>query len=223
MEASPLAKEIIRIAEQASAITLKYHRQNLEVDYKKDEFDPVTVADQESDDFIREEIRKLFPKDLILSEENDNIPNAYDGRVWMIDPLDGTKSFLKGKDNFSINIGLLENGRPAFGCVAVPARGQIFYAAKGQGAYEMIGEEFRKLQVSDIKDIEAGRLITRDMSGEIRPIEEKINLIPFRKRIPEGGIGTKLCLIASGKAEAHINTNFRASKWDTLGPQVIVE
>lgn len=220
---SELATRVFEISDLASEILLKYHRKILEIGYKKDEFDPVTIADKESDSLFREELHELFPNDLILSEENENVPESYEGRVWMVDPLDGTKDFIKGKDGFSINIGLLENGEIVFGCVVIPARNQTFYAEKGIGAFEKTKNGFKKLHVTDIENINEARLVTRNPSGDVRPIEEKIDIIPFKERIPEGGIGTKLCLIASGKAEAHINTNFRASKWDTLGPELILE
>jgi 3'(2'), 5'-bisphosphate nucleotidase len=220
---SDLAGKIFAIADGASEILMKYFKQILQVEFKKDEFDPVTVADRESDEFVREQLHKLFPSDLILSEENGNIPQDYSGRVWMVDPLDGTKEFLKGRDCFGINIGLLENGEPVFGCLYIPARNKVFYAEKGKGAFEKKGNKFEQLLVNDIKTIEMARLVTRNFSGETRPIEEEINKMSFLERIPEGGIGAKLTMIASGNAEAHINTNFKVSKWDTLATGLILE
>jgi 3'(2'), 5'-bisphosphate nucleotidase len=220
---SELTTRVIEVVNLASEVLLKYFHQILNVEYKKDEFDPVTIADQESDSLLRIKLQELFPHDQILTEESTDIPTLYDGRVWMVDPLDGTKDFIRGCDGFSINIGLLENGKAIFGCVAVPARGQLFYAEKGIGSFEKTKEGFQRLKVTDVTSVSEARLVTRNPNGEIRPIEEKINLMTFKERIQDGGIGTKLSLIASGKAEAHINTNFRASKWDTLGPQLILE
>lgn len=219
---SELASRVFEIANLASEILLKYRQQVLEVDYKKDELDPVTVADQESDALIRSELQKTFPTDLILSEENDNIPDDYTGRVWMVDPLNGTKSFLKGTDTFAVVIGLIENGVPIFGCVTVPAQNKNFYAEKGVGAFQKIGEKFEKIHTSSIHEIERARLITREPSGDVRPIEEKLDTLPFAERIAEGS-GAKLSVIATGEAEAHINTNMRAGKWDISAPQIILE
>lgn len=219
---SELAEKVFKITDQASVILMKYFQKIVNVDYKKDEFDPVTVADRESDSLIREQLHKEFPDDLILSEENDNIPLDYTGRVWMVDPLNGTKSFVKGTDTFAIVIGLVENGVPSFGCVTIPAQNKVFYAEKGKGAFEKNGSGFEKIHTSAISEIKDSRLITREPSGEIRPIEEKLNQIPFTQRIEEGS-GAKLCVIAKGDAEAHINTNFRAGKWDIAAPQIILE
>ena len=219
---SLLAKQILTIAEKAGDVLLKYFKKDLSVEYKRDKFDPVTLADTETDNLIREEIEKLFPRDILLSEENNNIPDDYTGRVWMIDPLNGTKSFIKGSDTFGVVIGLVENGVPIFGCVTMPAQNKIFYAEKGIGAFEEKNGIFEKLHTSPIIEIKKSRLITREPSGDIRPIEEKLNQLPFIQRIEEGS-GAKLCVIASGEAEAHINTNFRAGKWDIAASQLILE
>ncbi len=219
---SEFAASVLRILDQASSIVLKYFQTVLDVEFKRDEFDPLTIADKESDYFIRNSLHELFPHDLLLSEENPLLPETYNGRVWMIDPLDGTKSFIKGSDTFSINIGLVENGVPIFGCVAIPAQGKVFYAKKGKGAFRKTDESFEAIHTSSIQQIEIARLITREGNKDVRPIEEKLNTIPFRERITGGGIGEKLCKIAEGVAEAQINTN-RACKWDTAGVQVILE
>lgn len=216
------AQKILDIADQSGSILLTHFKTVLEVDYKQDEFDPVTLADRESDNFIREQLHTLFPNDLILSEENDAIPNEYTGRVWMVDPLNGTKSFVKGSDTFAVVIGLVENGVPIFGCVNVPAQNKVFYAEKSKGAFEKVSGTFEKIHASSIHEIRESCLITREQSGEVRPIEEKLNQLPFMKRV-EGISGAKVCMIARGDAEAHVNTNFRACKWDIAAPQIILE
>jgi len=219
---SEIAEKVFKITDQASVILIKYFQQVVNVDFKKDEFDPVTVADRESDALIREQLKEVFPNDIILSEENDNIPENYIGKVWMVDPLNGTKSFIKGRDTFAIVVGLVENGIPSFGCVNIPAQNKVFYAEKGKGAFEKVGSNFKKIHTSTISEIKDSRLITREPSGEVRPIEEKLNQILFSQKIDEGS-GAKLCVIAKGDAEAHINTNFRAGKWDIAAPQIILE
>lgn len=219
---SHTAEKVLRIVNNANEILMKYYQQGLSVEYKEDEFDPVTVADRESDNLIREQLHKEFPNDHILSEENDSVPADYIGRVWMIDPLNGTKSFIKGGDTFAIAIGLVENGVPIIGCVTIPAQGKTFYAEKDKGAFQEIDGKFEQMHASSISEIKDARAITRESSGDIRPIEEKLNLISFAKIIGEGS-GAKLCMIAKGDADVHVNTNFRAGKWDIAAPQVILE
>jgi 3'(2'), 5'-bisphosphate nucleotidase len=221
---SQLAIQVLNILEHASSITLKYFKTNIVIENKGgDTFDPLTLADKESDDFIRGSLQALFPNDSLLSEESPILPETYEGRVWMIDPLDGTKCFINGSDTFSINIGLVENGIPIFGCVAIPAQGRIFYAEKEIGAFEKIGGNFERIYTSNIHETSQARLIVRELSGDIRPVEEKLDTLKFLQRITGGGIGEKLCQIATGLAEVNINTNHRVSKWDTAAAQVILE
>lgn len=216
--------EVLNILEQASSIVLKYFKTELTIENKGgDNFDPLTLADKESDDFIRNSLRDLFPKDSFLSEENTTLPETYDRRVWMIDPLDGTKCFINGSNTFSINIGLVENGIPIFGCVAIPAQGKIYYAEKGIGAFEKIADNFERIRTTSISEISKAHLIVREPSGDIRPVEEKLDTLQFSERTTGGGIGEKLCQIATGVADANINTNYRVSKWDTAAAQVILE
>lgn len=219
---SGLSIKVLEVIDQAGRILLKYFKTAPEVSYKKDRFDPVTDADREADNFIRDRLNELFPNDLILSEENNEVPSEYDGRVWMIDPLNGTKSFIKGKDTFAVAIGLVEDGVPIFGCMSVPAQGKVFFSEKDGGAYEKVNGVFKKIHSSSIETIGGAVLITRELNDEIRPVEEKLNQLPFKTRI-EGIAGAKVCQIARGDAEAHINTNFRASKWDVAAPQIILE
>jgi 3'(2'), 5'-bisphosphate nucleotidase len=221
---SKSTENVLQILDHASAITLEYFRTELVVENKGgDAFDPLTLADKESDSYIRKSLHKLFPNDLLLTEESPDLPETYEGRVWMVDPLDGTKCFVKGTDNFSINIGLVENGIPIFGCVAIPAQGKVYYAEKGVGAFEKVGDDFHPVATSSIHEISKARLITRVPGEDIRPVEEKLNTLPFSDRKAGGGIGDKLCQIVAGLAEANINTNRRVSKWDTAGPQIILE
>jgi 3'(2'),5'-bisphosphate nucleotidase len=219
---SVLAEKIFKITEEASEVLMKYFRQVIDVNYKKDEFDPVTVADREADNLIREQLNREFPEDLILSEENEFIPDDYTGRVWMVDPLNGTKSFIRGVDTFAVVIGLMQNGVPIFGCVSFSAKNMFFYAEKDKGAYERVDGKFKKISTSSVNEIENARLITREPSGDIRPVEEKLNKIPFLERV-EGYSGSKFCTIANGQAEAHINTNSRIGKWELVAQQIILE
>lgn len=216
--------KILDISEQASKLLLKYYKQKIAVEFKEgDSFNPVTQADKESDHLIRSLLSSFFPGDLILSEENLNIPTNFNGRVWMVDPLDGTKEFIAETDAFSISIGLWENGRIVLGVVNMPARKHLFYAEIGKGSYRQINGEAAKMTVSDVEELSQVRLITKNSSKEIRLLDKKVDGLKVAERVPEGSTGAKLCKIASGEAEVFVNTNFRNSKWDTAAPQLILE
>lgn len=215
----------IEIARGAGEILLKYFRKHIDVNFKKDQFDPVTQADREADAYIRRELARRFPEDEILSEEHEARPSHYDQRVWMADPLDGTHYFLAGDDSFSVIIGLWTATGPTLGVVYLPARDVLYYAERGQGAFRVRqAGPAEPLHLSTIDDIHKARLLIRNARlGDVRPLEVLVDQLPFKERIVEGSIGTKLCRIASGEGEAFVHTKANASKWDTLGGQVILE
>jgi 3'-phosphoadenosine 5'-phosphosulfate (PAPS) 3'-phosphatase len=213
----------MELAEQAGEILKKYHRTNLLVGYKHDQFDPVTVADKESDEFLRAGVRRSFPNDEILSEENSLKPSSYDGRVWMIDPLDATKDYVGGGDGASVMIGLLEQGRPKLGVVYLPFRNEWYFGESGKGSFHVEAGISKRLHVPEATAIEESRLVGRNvLTGDVRPIDTAIAQLHFKQTIPEASIGAKIGLIAAREAEAFINTNLRAGKWDTLAAHVIL-
>lgn len=215
--------KIINIAKTAGSIIMKYHCQELEIKTKSHEHDFVTQADIEADKYIREELNKLFPKDKILSEEFDWKPKDYSGNVWMVDPLDGSKDFVHQGGGFSVMIGLCVDGIPYLGVVYAPARDLLYYAQKNNGAYLIKGNKKEKLKVSQINQIENSTMVTRIIHGEPRDLDRIVYSLKFKKEIKESSVGIKLGLITESKADLHINTNFRCSKWDTCAPQIILE
>lgn len=212
------------LARQAADVLRKYHRTAVDVGYKKDEFDPVSVADRESDELLRAGIVAAFPDDEILSEENPLQPESYAGRVWMIDPLDDTKGYLRGENTSSIMIGLLEAGKPKMGLVYLPFRdGEYYYGEVGKGSFVSRLGDIEKLQVPDTTQIDGSRLVGRHiLAGDVRPIDEAVAQLGFGSTVVEGSIGAKIGLIANGKADAFIHTNLKAGKWDTLASEVIL-
>ena len=220
---SPELQTALELARQAANVLRKYHRTALDVGYKKDEFDPVSVADKESDELLRAGIAAAFPDDEILSEENPLQPESYAGRVWMIDPLDDTKGYLRGENTSSIMIGLLEAGKPKMGLVYLPFRNEYYYGEVGKGSFVDRLGDVEKLQVPSTIQIEGSRLVGRNvLAGDVRPIDEAVAQLGFGSTVVEGSIGAKIGLIAEGKADAFIHTNLKAGKWDTLASEVIL-
>ncbi|MCK4996922.1 3'(2'),5'-bisphosphate nucleotidase CysQ [Candidatus Pacearchaeota archaeon] len=218
-----ILKQIIDIAKSAGEIAMKYHGKELDIETKSHEHDFLTQVDIESDKYIREEIGKLFPEDEILSEESKDIPSDYSGRVWMIDPLDGTKDFVYKGRGFSVMIGLCVNGEPMLGVVYAPARETLYYAEEGTGAYVEKNKEKIDLKVSEISELKSSKIVTRIIHREKRDLDKLVDSIGVKSEMPESSVGIKLGLIAEGKADLHINTNYRCSKWDTCAPQIILE
>ena len=216
-------KTVIGIAKQAGEILSKYFNKDLAVEYKQDEFDPVTQADKESDVYIRHALTVSFPTDEILSEENDARPSSYKKRVWMVDPLDGTKDFVGGRASFAVMIGLLDNNVPKLGVIFNPITNELFYAAKGGGAFREYDGRTERLHVTNNHKLSEATLVVRNqIAGDIRPLDEQVNNLPVKNTLPDGSIGLKLGRIAQGKADVSIHTNIHGCKWDTLAAEVII-
>jgi fructose-1,6-bisphosphatase/inositol monophosphatase family enzyme len=220
---SPELIKAMQLAEQAGEILKKYHGTSLNVEYKRDEFDPVTIADRESDDLLREGIGKEFPNDEVLSEENPLQPSSYDGRVWMVDPLDDTKGFVAGRDTPGIMIGLLEKGKPILGVVYLPFRNEWFYGEAGKGAFRVKSGVTQRLHVRPSTDISEAVLAgCNTLKGNVSRLDDAVAGLGFKNAFPEACFGAEIGLIAAGEADAGMQTSTKAGKWDTLAPQTIL-
>jgi 3'(2'),5'-bisphosphate nucleotidase len=221
--------DIIEVAHKAGAILLKYYERGdsvLAIENKnKDILDFVTQADKEADSFICEEIHKLFPFDTVVSEENFKSKDiSFNGNAWFVDPLDGTKEFMFEGGRFSVMIGLCEEGVPVLGVVCNPLEEITYIGEKSKGAFSKLpGTEWKKLKVSNIKTISKATQIVRKMYDEKRDADTFIEELKNKSNITDASFGLRLGRIASGEAEFTINTNRRASKWDTCAAEIILE
>lgn len=213
----------MQLAEQAGEILKKHHGTSLSVDYKKDKFDPVTIADRESDDLLRGGISKEFPNDEILSEENPLQPSSYEDRVWMVDPLDNTKGYVAGRDTPGVMIGLLEKGKPKLGVVYLPFRNEWYYGVVGKGAFRVRDGSIQQLRVRSTTEISDSVLAGRNvLQGNAGPLDNAVAQLGFKDALPEGCFGAEIGMIAAGEADAAMQTSTKAGKWDTLAAQVIL-
>jgi 3''-Phosphoadenosine 5''-phosphosulfate (PAPS) 3''-phosphatase len=115
---------------------------------------PVTIADKEADAMILRGLRQAYPNHSYLTEESEDDLSRLDAQhVWIVDPLDGTKEFLKNNGEFTVNIALVKDGEPILGAIAIPAKNMLYWGAKGHGAFQRKGrEEIQEIQVSDETD-----------------------------------------------------------------------
>ena len=136
-------------ARAAGEITLQYFRRTFETRLKgKDNF--VTQADLEAEEFLRREILRRFPEDAIVGEEGGEVSGST-GRRWIIDPIDGTYSFVHGVPFYGVLLGCEVDGDPAVGVINMPALGELVYAAKGLGCF-WNGEPARVSQTERLED-----------------------------------------------------------------------
>src|SRR5205823_9842669 len=135
-----LAGQICELAKKAGEEILHFYRNGVVVTRKEDT-SPLTLADRASHDFLTESLRSILPDTIVISEESaeaERRPRAEAERFWLVDPLDGTKEFIKGTNEFTVNVALVDSGRPILGVVHAPALGMTYFAAKGYGAWKQV-------------------------------------------------------------------------------------
>jgi len=190
---------------------------------------PVTQADRESNALIVAELAKRFPRDGVLAEESEPAGDRWRAaeRCWVIDPLDGTSDFVKGRVGFCVMIGLLVSGEPALGAVHVPRAGRTFLGAVGQGAVEERGarasgcDERRELHVSLRARTSELRVIASIAHRDAR-LEAALAALAPQETLQVGSVGYKVGRIAADEADLYIATTSAISLWDTCAPQAIL-
>ncbi len=211
-----------RLAREAAAIVAGYFGTGIKVEYKPGE-GPVTQADREADALIGRGLRAAFPDDGLLTEETpDDGSRRTRERVWMVDPLDGTADFVRGRTGFAVMIGLCVAGRPVLGVVLQPTSGVLYRATAGQGAVE-VGPDgrVRRLQVSSVDDPAEARLVA-SKSHRDEAIDRVRAALHIHDELNVGSVGLKLGLIARGERDLYVNPASHASLWDTCGPEAIL-
>ena len=225
-----------------------YHSEEFGVEYKSDK-SPLTLADQKSHQRIMN-VLKVFD-DPILSEEGKDIPYAQRKdwqRFWVVDPLDGTKEFIKRNGEFTVNIALVEKNRPVLGTIFVPDRHTLYFAAKGFGAFKLEDGPFNDLQDAPADSAEQARILLAQIVAQSTPLPKKhtrqaaLTIVGSRshktaeleayvaeKRKAFGevefiaaGSSLKICLVAEGRADIYPRLG-PTMEWDTAAGQAIAE
>ncbi len=221
------ADQIATIASNAGRIVEGYYQsKNYDVWTKSDPGDYVTTADIASEEYIRKQLKKLFPRDKIFSEENPRRPTDFSGRVWFVDPLDGTASFVAREKNFTVLIGACDDGTPMIGAVCAPLTGEVYYAEKDKGAWRIRNNKKQQVAASTIQDIADARMIINKKYQRIEPLLARIiERIPCKelKTDGDGMTGKILPLLARGSADCRIHPNFSLCKWDTCAGHMLIE
>ena len=220
-----LAKTLARIAGDK---ILEYFDGEFEVEMKTSESrlnEPVTIADRTSSRIIVEGIELEFPKDAILSEEEeDDVERRISSeRVWIIDPLDGTKGFTERKGDFAVQIGLVEKGKPLLGVVFQPVGDLMYWAVHDQGAFMTNGSNAsERLETSGMTEFnEMTMAVSR--SHRSKSMGRIIDHFGIEKEYPHGSVGLKTGFVARKIADLYIHMSPHTKFWDTAAPQVIVE
>lgn len=214
------AKEL---AVKAGAAILKVYDagEGVQVEYKADE-SPLTRADKASNDIIVAGLRSAFPTHAILSEEEkDNLARLDNELCFVVDPLDGTKEFIKRNGQFTVNIALAYQHRAVMGVIYVPVTGELYFASEGDGAFMRKPDgTTKRLHVSDNMDIPTLRVVMSSSHGcaEMDALIQQYHLTNFVKI----GSSLKGCMVACGDADIYYRYN-PTMEWDTAAMQCVVE
>lgn len=213
----PQLEAAIAAAKAASDVILPYFRSDLKIETKADQ-SPVTAADRAGEQIIIETLRRYFPTYGILGEEFGEQPGEADAR-WIIDPIDGTKNFIRGIPYFATLIGLEESGDITAGVIYAPAENDLLYAAQGDGAFA----NHERLSVSAIADLRQAMLV----HGGLDLLMQTDLWAGFKRLIQttqrQRGFGDYFAhtFVCRGQAEVMVETDVKP--WDLAPIKIIVE
>ncbi|WP_188986351.1 histidinol-phosphatase [Saccharopolyspora thermophila] len=212
----------LHLADVADRITAdRFRARDLSVDRKPDRT-PVTDADLAVEDAVREVLGKHRPDDVVAGEERGG--TAGEGRAWVLDPIDGTKNFLRGIPVWATLIALVDGGRPVVGVVSAPALGKRWWAAAGEGAWCRTGDaEPERMSVSGVRDLGDAYVSTTHLGTwvEHRSRESYLRLVDACWENRAFGDFWQHCLVAEGVID--IAAEPIVNPWDVAAAQVLVE
>ncbi|PWB32550.1 3'(2'),5'-bisphosphate nucleotidase [Pseudomonas sp. SDI] len=223
-----LMHQVVELARQAGEAILPFWRADVAVTAKADE-SPVTAADLAAHKVIADGLQALAPQIPVLSEEDCDIPQRERQqwqRWWLVDPLDGTKEFIAGSEEFTVNIALIEQGRVVFGVVAIPTNGRCYFGGEGLGAWraERAGDA-QPIQVRSAPP--AGEAFTvvasrRHSSPQQEALLAGLSAALGELKLANIGSSLKFCLLAEGAADCYPRLA-PTSQWDTAAAQGVLE
>ena len=222
MEQKKVLEVLKKLAMDAGRIIMEVYKTDFEVDYKEDE-SPLTMADRRANDCIVKGLAEHFPECAVLSEEmKDDKARMQQAYCFIVDPLDGTKEFVKRNGQFTVNIALVYQQRPVVGVVYVPVTKDLYFASAGQGSFkqEGVSGEVRKLQVTEKEE----NLVW--VGSKSHSSEKEENLIQKHKgqiaEVVSAGSSLKGCLVAEGKADVYYRFGLTC-EWDTAAMHCIAQ
>jgi len=221
-ETAALLEPVAGLARLAGGKILAVYNSDFAVE-EKDDKSPLTAADMASHHAIVAGLQALTPALPVLSEESASLPfseRAGWSRYWLVDPLDGTREFVKRNGEFTVNIALIDRGVPVLGVVHVPVMGETYLACRGRGAFRQEpGGEPRPIHVRRLGAGPVRVVGSRSHRGEsLNSYLEKLGA----HELVGMGSSLKLCLVAEGAADVYPRLG-PTSEWDTAAAQAVVE
>jgi len=216
---SPRLKTLVRIARAAGIVVMRHYEAGCDARIKSDR-SPVTDADEEAEKLILAELTAAYPGVPVVAEEE-----AAAGRIaktgahfFLVDPVDGTKEFVKRGGEFTVNIGEVRDGQPVSGVVLAPAIGRLFVGAVGEGAFELSDENVRAIMVR--APAADGLVAISSRSHPDAKTDELLKTLPIKGNT-NAGSSLKFCLVAAGEADIYPRAG-HTMEWDTAAGHAVL-
>ena len=217
-----MLEKLVSIAEAAGALILEvYNQEDFGVKIKEDN-SPLTEADKKSHNYIVRELAENFSGIPVLSEEGEQF-DYKERRYWkeyfLVDPLDGTKEFIARNGDFTVNIALIKNQKPAAGVIYVPVTGEMYFGSADGGSFKRVNGSTKEIKVSRKKRRDELTVVqSKSHSGE----EEETFYSKFNiKEKTSRGSSLKICMVAEGNAEIYFRSG-PTWEWDTAAGHAIL-
>ncbi|WP_424934019.1 3'(2'),5'-bisphosphate nucleotidase CysQ [Amaricoccus macauensis] len=225
MDYTSIVSTIRKLAlEAGDAILEVYNREDFDVRAKSDD-SPVTEADELADKLISAGLKAAFPEIAIVTEEQSDTHDVAASVFFLVDPLDGTKEFVKRRGDFTVNIALIENGVPTRGVVYAPAKDRLFYTGGDGKTVEEAGP-FAKDTAGDVKPLSVSNpdpsalVVVASKSHRDQATDDYINSYSVSE-FRSAGSSLKFCLVAAGEADLYPRLG-RTMEWDTAAGQAVL-
>ena len=219
----------VELARRAGEAALAYYGKPMSVEHKGEFDEPVTKADRAVNELIVRALREEFPEDGILAEESvDTDRRIGRERVWMIDPIDGTKGFIAGTGDFCVQIGLAVGGRAALGVLYAPATDVLYWAARGHGAWVVrptseADQSVKAERLSVTAETELGRMRLAESRSHRGPrMDSVVSVLGVRAEVRSHSVGIKVGLLVERQADLYIHLSPKTKQWDTCAPEAVL-
>ncbi len=228
MQYDALFQKLVKTAHESGKVILDIYKQDFAVDVKKDN-SPVTEADQKAEAIILKALKNAAPDIPVVAEEAASAGHIPDvgSRFFLVDPLDGTKEFINKRDEFTVNIGLIEDRVPRFGIVFAPALNRIYYTLSEQDAFVAdLDSNNEECELKNIQKIETAKpssegyivVASRShMNKETESFLEKFQVLSTKS----SGSSLKFCLLATGEADLYPRLS-PTMEWDTAAGHAVL-
>jgi 3'(2'), 5'-bisphosphate nucleotidase len=220
---TPLMSQVHELVSAAGQAVLKFYGSSARVTHKADN-SPLTEADQASHQLLEAGLRPLLANCPVVSEESASsvAEPPKNGRYWLVDPLDGTKEFLKGTGEFTVNVALIEGSKAILGCVHAPVLNLTYFAERDQGAFRQSSEHEPAAIRTRVLPTDPSRLVVVASKDHAGPkVAAMMAKLPGAS-LANMGSSLKFCLVAEGKADLYLR-DLPTMEWDTAAAQCVVE